>query len=105
MLLQVSSLTQTNLGRAKEAFFMPANGQSSLNVATKGWILLGTSLLFLVWNVYALLGSKLLPPTGLKLMDWTREDNHYSALFPLLIPTFVFFSFWSWMGKKLFKHN
>lgn len=29
----------------------------------------------------------------------------YSLLLPVIIPVYVFFHLWSWMGIKLFRHN
>lgn len=56
--------------------------------------------------MYALVVSKLLPDTGVELLDAIKRDRYYCKVVPvsLLMVTFLFVYF-NWMTLKYFKHN
>ena len=60
---------------------------------------------FFSFSVFALVGAKLLPPTGNLLVDFLREDQYYSVLVPMALPTTFVAVYISWLGLKLFRHN
>ena len=71
----------------------------------QGLCLVLTAAVFFSFSMFALLGAKLLPPSGNPLVDFLREDKHYSALLPLALPTTLIAVYVSWVGLKLFRHN
>ena len=54
---------------------------------------------------YALVVSKLLPPTGNVFLDFLRLDNYYSTLIPLLVPMYFIFAMLNWLGYKIYSEK
>ena len=49
--------------------------------------------------------SKLLPRTGISVLDAVRDDEYYCFLVPLtIVPTLVAI-YLNWVGMMFFKHN
>ncbi|CAM6108823.1 unnamed protein product [Calypogeia fissa] len=66
--------------------------------------LIATGVLLLVVFLYAAIVSKMLPPTGIFVLDALRADWYYNLLVPLTIPTMVVAVYLHWLSMKLFKH-
>jgi hypothetical protein len=49
--------------------------------------------------------SKMMPITGIALLDAIKEDNYYCFLCPLCIPTTIIAIYINWMSLKFFKAN
>lgn len=48
--------------------------------------------------------SKLLPPTGVRLLDAVREDLYFCLLLPMMLPTTLIAVYANWVSMKFFKH-
>jgi len=69
-----------------------------------GWALvLGSAM---VWAnvIFAVLIAKVIPETGVELLDAVKHDRYYCYLVPLLLPTLVIFRYWSWLSMQFFQH-
>ena len=83
--------------------------------ARKNRVALRLGMAVLVWLVFSLASllvlfywlvlSKVLPPTGNRLLDWMRDDYYYCVLVPLTLPVTVVAMYLSWFTKMLFRHN
>eukprot|EP01096_Ripella_sp_DP13-Kostka_P003686 TRINITY_DN15531_c0_g1_i1.p2 TRINITY_DN15531_c0_g1~~TRINITY_DN15531_c0_g1_i1.p2 ORF type:complete len:105 (+),score=36.16 TRINITY_DN15531_c0_g1_i1:42-317(+) len=71
----------------------------------KGYMLLIGAILFVVWELYALLFSKLMPYTGNWFLDAIKDDLYYTPLLTGMIMFSVFFVIVNWMALKFFRHN
>ena len=66
-----------------------------------GYTLLISSILLVLAYLYAALFSKLMPTTGVALLDAIKEDEYFCFLLPLLIiPTF-FIVYLNWVSFQL----
>ena len=54
---------------------------------------------------FAVLGAKLLPPTGNAILDFLREDWYYPLLAVMCIPTTLVAVYLNWLGMKFFRHT
>ncbi|CAM9122019.1 unnamed protein product [Choristocarpus tenellus] len=81
--------------------------QESDGLGTYFWgcVLVILSGVFFVTTLYAIVFSKLMPPTGHRLLDAIREDFHYCFLVPLTIYPSCAALYMSWASMKLFRHN
>mmetsp|Transcript_6741 Transcript_6741/g.12797 ORF Transcript_6741/g.12797 Transcript_6741/m.12797 type:complete len:114 (-) Transcript_6741:279-620(-) len=69
-----------------------------------GIILIIFALLIFLLGTYSLVVSKLLPSTGIWLLDCIREDMYFCLLVPMLIPVTLMKVYCSWVSMKFFKH-
>ena len=69
-----------------------------------GCLLLIFAVAVMVLSTYALVVSKLLPPTGVSLLDWIREDTYYCVLVLMMIPVSLLKVYTSWLSMSFFKH-
>mmetsp|Transcript_6742 Transcript_6742/g.12800 ORF Transcript_6742/g.12800 Transcript_6742/m.12800 type:complete len:155 (-) Transcript_6742:279-743(-) len=67
-------------------------------------ILIIFALLIFLLGTYSLVVSKLLPSTGIWLLDCIREDMYFCLLVPMLIPVTLMKVYCSWVSMKFFKH-
>jgi hypothetical protein len=70
-----------------------------------GYLLLFAAATFFVLCSYAAVFSKLMPETGVAVLDGIRNDRYYCLLIPLLIPVTVIVVYMNWLGLKIFRHN
>lgn len=54
---------------------------------------------------FAVLGAKLLPPTGNAILDFLREDWYYPLLAVMCIPVTLVAVYLNWLGMKFFRHT
>jgi hypothetical protein len=54
---------------------------------------------------YCAVASKLLPATGIRVLDAIAADRYYVLLVPLCLPVAVSFVFCNWLGLKYFRAN
>ena len=74
-------------------------------LATSVLLLLASFSLWLVL-MFWMAGSKLLPPTGSRLIDWMREDEYYAFLVPLtVVPVALLANYVRWFTNSLFLTN
>ena len=67
--------------------------------------LIFVSIFFGVFFVYAAFISKLMPDTGIFLLDFVKGDFYFCYLFPLLLlPTYIVV-YINWLAMKFFKNN
>ncbi|KAK4608396.1 hypothetical protein RGQ29_001987, partial [Quercus rubra] len=59
--------------------------------------------LFLVF-LFAVVISKLLPPSRNALISFIQNDWYYCFLVPLTLPVLVVAVYFHWISMKLFKH-
>ena len=57
------------------------------------------------WGRYAVLIAKLLPPTGVRLLDAVKWDSRLCLLVPLAVPTALAGVYLNWLAFKFFKNN
>ena len=74
-----------------------------------GWLLalvllVATCAAFLLF-LYAGFVSKVLPPTGVSLLDAMRDDWFYCYLVPMVGPTTFIAVYMNWVAMKFFRHN
>ena len=67
-------------------------------------LLVATCAAFLLF-FYAGFVSKVLPPTGVSLLDAMRDDWFYCYLVPLVGPTTFIAVYMNWVAMKFFRHN
>ncbi|RKP19061.1 hypothetical protein ROZALSC1DRAFT_14467 [Rozella allomycis CSF55] len=76
-----------------------------------GIILLVFAFLFFAVSCYSILASKFLPDSGIKVLDcryklkwidYIKYDQYYCLVLPMIIPVFLIFVFWNWLGIKLY---
>ena len=78
---------------------------AAMALATSVLLLLASSSLWLVLSFW-IAGSKLLPPTGIRLIEWMREDEYYSFLVPLtFVPVALLANYIRWFTNSLFLKN
>jgi len=70
-----------------------------------GYVLVACSFLWFFGMMFCLVGSKLLPVTGNRLVDFLRTDWYYSLLVPLTVPVALVAIYLNWLGMKLFRHS
>mmetsp|Transcript_4905 Transcript_4905/g.7653 ORF Transcript_4905/g.7653 Transcript_4905/m.7653 type:complete len:104 (-) Transcript_4905:315-626(-) len=63
----------------------------------RGSLLMMVSLAFGVMNLYSLLVSKVLPETGIALLDWVKNDRFFCLLVPTAIPVILVFVYVHWL--------
>lgn len=72
----------------------------------KGVLIILVSFFFFVFEIYALIISKIVMPyTGNPILDWIKDDDYYCALLPALFPISIGFAYLSWVSMKFFKHS
>ena len=54
---------------------------------------------------FAVLGAKLLPPTGNPILDFLRRDWYYPLLAVMCVPTTLVAVYLNWLGMKFFRHT
>ncbi|CAO0799302.1 unnamed protein product [Mucor circinelloides] len=67
-------------------------------------LLIGTIFVF-VMSGYSIIGSKYMPDTNNKILDWIKYDNYYCLLVPITAIVWIYWVLWNWMGMKFFRHN
>ncbi|KAJ1719448.1 multisubstrate pseudouridine synthase 7 [Coemansia erecta] len=70
-----------------------------------GAILLALTVVVFVGAVYALAVSKVMPHTGVAVLDAVKDDHYYCLLLPVSALSFVIAVFCNWLGMKYFRHN
>ena len=78
---------------------------SSLSLATRGYMLLAASGLFLLVNLCTIVLAKLLPLSDRPWIAAVQRDDYYCLLLPLLLPVALVGIYANWLGMKLFRHN
>jgi len=76
--------------------------------AANVWVALAVIFLSVslgVLYVYAAFVSKLLPVTGIFLLDWIRQDTYFCYLIPLALPTSYIFIYVNWLSLRVFENN
>ena len=82
-----------------------AESAAAMALATSVLLLLASFSLWLVL-MFWMAGSKLLPPTGSRLIDWMREDEYYAFLVPLtVVPVALLANYVRWFTNSLFLTN
>ncbi|CDH55514.1 predicted protein [Lichtheimia corymbifera JMRC:FSU:9682] len=70
-----------------------------------GYALIAITAITFTILMYAIIGSKYVPDTNIKLLDWIKHDEYYCLLFPITAIVWIYFIVWNWMGMKFFRHN
>ncbi|KAI9319065.1 phosphatidylinositol N-acetylglucosaminyltransferase subunit Y-domain-containing protein [Dichotomocladium elegans] len=70
-----------------------------------GYALIAATAIMFISSMYALIGSKYVPDTNNKILDWIKHDEYYCLLVPITAIVYVYFIVWNWMGMKFFRHN
>lgn len=69
--------------------------------SSSGYPLLISSTLLVLFYLYAAIFSKMMPPTGIFILNAIREDEYFCFLIPLLIlPTFLVV-YLNWLAFQL----
>ena len=68
-----------------------------------GLALLAASIVLTGVLLYAIVISKLLPPTGISLLDSIRDDRYYCLLIPLSVLPTIAAVYSSWVSLKFFR--
>jgi len=56
--------------------------------------------------MYALVVAKMMPDTGVAVLDFVKYDTHYVKAVPVFILMVSFlWVYWNWASMKYFKHN
>ena len=55
--------------------------------------------------LYAAFISKLLPETGIFMLDWIKQDTYFCYLIPLALPTSYVFIYVNWLAMRVFENN
>lgn len=75
-----------------------------METVTAGWLLLSASFLYFSVMIYAIVLSKILPPS----QAWLRlvaEDRYYCLLAVASLPAGFVLATVNWFGMKCFRHN
>ena len=64
-----------------------------------------SSVLFLAFIVYTNLFAQFMPVTGVRFIDFWRDDWYYCCMIPAAIPTIVAFSYWAWASSQFFRYS
>jgi hypothetical protein len=75
------------------------------NTPLWGYLIVAISCGWFFLMMFNLVGTKLLPETGNRLLDFLRADDYYSILVPLTIPVALVAIYLNWLGMKLFRHS
>ncbi|KAL0145106.1 phosphatidylinositol N-acetylglucosaminyltransferase subunit Y-domain-containing protein [Mucor lusitanicus] len=70
-----------------------------------GYALLIATIFVFVMSGYSIIGSKYMPDTNNKVLDWIKYDNYYCLLIPITAIVWIYWVLWNWMGMKFFRHN
>ncbi len=70
-----------------------------------GWVLLFATCVFFIAAMYALVVSKLMPFTGIALLDSLKSDWYYCFLWSSMVPAFGLFILCNWITVKFFLNN
>lgn len=70
-----------------------------------GLVVFLASILVGILYVYAAFVSKLLPETGIFLIDWIKQDTYFCYLIPLALPTAYVFIYINWLSLRVFENN
>ncbi|ORY91337.1 phosphatidylinositol N-acetylglucosaminyltransferase subunit Y-domain-containing protein [Syncephalastrum racemosum] len=70
-----------------------------------GYALLAATAIMFLSTLYAIIGSKFMPDTGVPVLDWIKHDEYYCLLVPITALAAIYFIMWNWMGMKFFRHN
>mmetsp|Transcript_37255 Transcript_37255/g.88543 ORF Transcript_37255/g.88543 Transcript_37255/m.88543 type:complete len:109 (-) Transcript_37255:1568-1894(-) len=70
-----------------------------------GFLLVCASAVVLIFGVFAIVVSKLLPPFGNPVLRAIQLDWYYCLLVPLTFPVTVAMASANWLCMKLFRHN
>ncbi|KAI0821117.1 hypothetical protein BC629DRAFT_1587430 [Irpex lacteus] len=70
-----------------------------------GYIILFTSVAFLLVGGWATLLSVFVPSTGIWMLDALAEDTHYKYFMVLLVPTTAYFVIANWVGWQYYRNS
>ena len=68
-----------------------------------GLVLLIAAFLCCFAALFALVGSKILPPLSSPVLAAIQQDSYYALLVPMSLPTLFVAVYSSWLGLKLFR--
>eukprot|EP01039_Chlorochromonas_danica_P004956 gene4956-5439_t len=79
--------------------------QLSASLQVKGWLLAACSLAFALAFLYASILSKMLPYSGLRLLDAIKDDQYFCFLVPLLVLPTGLIIYLNWLAMSHFQQN
>eukprot|EP00922_Rhytidocystis_sp_ex-Travisia-forbesii_P014386 GHVS01021543.1.p1 GENE.GHVS01021543.1~~GHVS01021543.1.p1 ORF type:complete len:202 (-),score=18.81 GHVS01021543.1:106-711(-) len=85
--------------------FLKALSDAGGETTAQLYCLVAACSLYLFASFYLMVLSKLLPRTGIFILDAIRDDWYYSIWLPFLFPTTILFVYWNWLSMKFFKHS
>ncbi|KAI9282191.1 phosphatidylinositol N-acetylglucosaminyltransferase subunit Y-domain-containing protein [Sporodiniella umbellata] len=100
-----SSRTSSYINNTSQTKRTPSFEPIPDNTYLYGYGLLLTTFITFFFLIYAIVVSKLLPPSNNKLLDWLRNDEYYCLLLPITAIAWIYWVIWNWMGMKFFRHN
>eukprot|EP00922_Rhytidocystis_sp_ex-Travisia-forbesii_P014387 GHVS01021544.1.p1 GENE.GHVS01021544.1~~GHVS01021544.1.p1 ORF type:complete len:201 (-),score=21.51 GHVS01021544.1:150-752(-) len=99
---RMTSQRWTNCSRMN---FLNALSDAGGETTAQLYCLVAVCSLYLFASCYLMVLSKLLPKTGIFIIDAIRDDWYYSIWLPFLFPTTILFVYWNWLSMKFFKHS
>lgn len=91
--------------RLKLRDFRNNEPQSSAIHEFRAYILIVFAITCTIIFLYASFLSKLVPDTGIFVLDFVKYDYYYCFLIPtMIIPTFVII-YLNWLSMRIFEHN
>ncbi len=104
--LFVFLLSFLSLGRGNDlAFFHCCVVHCPMRRPIIGWLLLALGFLFFSLTLYTTTVSKLLPRSGIWVLDAIKDDHYYCLLVPLTLVITSLFVTCNWMAFKVFRYN
>ena len=97
---EIHKLANKEIYEVREEYFQSEN----LTEIMGALVITMAAIIFIVL-FYAIIGSKLLEPTGNYLLDFIREDQYYCVLLPLMLPVTVIALYCNWVSMKFFRHS
>lgn len=101
MASEVQAVHYVMAGRRREA----DEARREALVVPMGCLLMVAMAVLLGASMYAIVVSKLLPDTGVWLLDAVKHDHYYCYLLPACIPATMLFIYINWLSLKFFRHN
>lgn len=77
-------------------------GDPTLSIATGCFMMLSAAA-FVLWELYAMCISKLMPYTGNWWLDAIKDDWYFCIFLPIGLGTCAIFIYWNWLALKIFR--
>ena len=97
---EIDNIAKKEIYEAREEYFHSENLTEIM-----GSLIITMAAIIFIGLFYAMIGSKLLGPTGNYLLDFIRDDEYYCFLLPLMLPVTVIALYCNWVSMKFFRHS